>query len=549
MTELTFDDALRLARRWWWILVLLPLVAAVAAYAISTTMTPMYESRATLLIETQQASGSSNYNELLAAERLSRTYSELATTDAVLDETVIRLNDPELDRDTLAEMTSVSAVQDTQLLRVTVRDSEPERAALVANTIAAVFTEQVRAQRTTSGSVDEGPLGENIAEVRDQMNETVARIGTLESSPNLENSAVQTELQQLRTLLSSYQTTYAGLLEIQQRFELAAAESAVQIFLVNPASPQLAPVSPRVPLNVALGMFLGLVLAAGLVVLLGYLDNTVKTAEDVQRITGRAAIGMIPQLESPGQIEPIVNPRSPSTEAYRGLRTNLQFASIGQNIKSLVITSSGPSEGKSTTVMNLGVVLAQSGQRVILIDADLRRPTLHKLGELNNRAGLTNMLIADAGSEVFLYCQKTDIPSLLVVPTGPLPPNPADVLNSPRMGEIINQLKSRADIVLIDTPPLVFSDAQIVSGWTDASLLVTQAGRTRSNDLREVTKSLDQVGSHILGVVINRINFGRAEYRRREYYTTYYNADPETANLGGMPVMPAKKKWFGLTRS
>ena len=549
MTELTFAEAIKLARRWWWILVLLPLIAAVAAYAISSTMTPMYRSQATLLIETQQASGSSNYNELLAAERLSRTYSELATTDVVLDAALESLNDPALDRDALSEMTSVSAVQDTQLLRVSVQDSDPERAALIANTIAAAFTEQVRSQSTADGRTDEGPLAENIAEVRDQIDETVDRIATLESSPDANTSAVQTELQQLRTLLSSYQTTYAGLLEIQQRFELAAAESAVQIFIANPASPQLTPVSPKVPLNMALGTFLGLVLAAGIVVLFGYLDNTVKTAEDVQRLTGRAAIGMIPQLESPGQIEPIVNPRSPSTEAYRGLRTNLQFASMGQSIKSLVITSSGPGEGKSTTVMNLGVVLAQSGQRVILVDADLRRPTLHKIGELNNRAGLTNMLIAEAGSEVFLYCQKTDIPSLLIVPTGPLPPNPADVLNSPRMGEIINQLKSRADIVLIDTPPLVFSDAQIVSGWTDASLLVTQAGRTRSNDLREVAKSLDQVGAHILGVVINRINFGRAEYRRREYYTTYYNADPDTPNLGGMPPMPAKKKWFGLSRS
>lgn len=549
MTELTFAEALKLARRWWWILVLLPLIAAVAAYAISTTMTPMYESRATLLIETQQASGSSNYNELLAAERLSRTYSELATTDAVLDGTLDRLNDPELDRDTLSGMVSVSAVQDTQLLRVSVQDSDPERAALVANTLAAVFTEQVRSQRTGEGAIDDGPLAESIAEVRDQMNETVDRIAVLESGPDANTAAVQTELQQLRTLLSSYQTTYAGLLEIQQRFELAAAETAVQIFVANPASPLLTPVSPRVPLNVALGTFLGMVLAAGIVVLFGYLDNTVKTAEDVQRLTGRAAIGMIPQLESPGQIEPIANPRSASTEAYRGLRTNLQFASIGQSVKSLVITSSGPGEGKSTTAMNLGVVLAQSGQRVILIDADLRRPTLHKLGELNNRAGLTNMLIAEAGSEVFLYCQKTDIPSLLVVPTGPLPPNPADVLNSPRMGEIINQLKARCDIVLIDTPPLVFSDAQIVSGWTDASLLVTQAGRTRSSDLREVTKSLEQVGSYILGVVINRINFGRAEYRRREYYTTYYNADPDTANIGGMPVMPQKRKWFGLSKS
>lgn len=547
MTELTISEAIKLARRWWWILVLLPLVAGGTAYAISSAMTPMYEARSVLLIEASQASAGSNYNDLLAAERLSRTYSELATTDVVLDLTVEQLADPEIDRSVLSGMVTVSAVQETQLLWVTARDSDPDRAAVVANTLADVFTVQVRAQQATDVTSD-GPIADSIAEVRGQIEDTAARIATLETGSNASSASVQTELQQLRTHLNTYQATYAGLLEIQQRFELAAAESAVRVLVADPASPATTPVSPRVAMNIALGMFLGLLLAAGVVVLLGYMDNTVKTAEDVQRITGRAAIGMIPGLESPDQLEPIVFPRSAATEAYRGLRTNLQFASIGQHIKALAFTSSGPGEGKSTTVMNLGVVLAQSGMRVILVDADLRRPTLHKRAGINNRAGLTNMLIAEPGSEVFLYCQKTDIPSLLVVPTGPLPPNPADVLNSPRMGEIVNQLKARADIVLIDTPPLVFSDAQIVSGWADGAMLVTQAGRTRSNDLREVTTALEQVGANIIGVVVNRVNFGRAEYRRREYYTTYYNADYETANSGPLPPATPKRKWFGLSR-
>ncbi len=548
MTELTISEAIKLARRWWWILVLLPLIAGVAAYAISSAMTPMYQARTVLLIETSQASSGANYNDLLAAERLSRTYSELATTDVVLDLTVERLADPDIDREALANMVSVAAVQDTQLLSVTARDSDPERAAVVANTLSAVFTEQVRAQRS-SDVTSEGPLADSIAEVRGQIEDTANRIAELESSDNANTAPVQTELQQLRTHLNTYQATYAGLLEIQQRFELAVAESAVRVLIADPASPGTTPVSPRTTMNIALGGFLGLILASGVVVLLGYMDNTVKTADDVQRITGRAAIGMIPGLEAPTQIEPLAFPRSAATEAYRGLRTNLQFASIGQHLKALTFTSSGPGEGKSTTVVNLGVVLAQSGLRVILVDADLRRPTLHKRTGINNRAGLTNMLIAEPGSEVFLYCQKTDIPSLLVVPTGPLPPNPADVLNSPRMGEIINQLKARADIVLIDTPPLVFSDAQIVSGWSDGTMLVTQAGRTRSNDLREVTLALEQVGANIIGVVVNRVNFGRAEYRRREYYTTYYNADYDTANSAALAEQQTpKRRWFGLSR-
>ncbi|MBA2453672.1 MAG: capsular biosynthesis protein, partial [Chloroflexia bacterium] len=226
MTELTFAEALKLARRWWWVLMALPLLAAIAAYALSTTMTPMYNARASLLIDATQPSAGSNYNDLLTAERLSRTYSELATTDAVLEETAIRLNS-DLTADDIDDMTSVSAIADTQLLQVAVTDSDPGRAAEIANTLAMVFTEQVQEQRATTGNPGATNISNDIAEVRAQIDGTAVRISELELSPNASSELVQTELRQLRTLLNTYQTTYAGLLEIQQRYALASAESAV----------------------------------------------------------------------------------------------------------------------------------------------------------------------------------------------------------------------------------------------------------------------------------------------------------------------------------
>jgi polysaccharide biosynthesis transport protein len=551
MSEITFADALRLARRWWWVLLLCPMLAAGGAYLFSSTITPLYRSEVRLLIDTSQASSTSNYNDLLAAERLTRTYSQLVTTRAVMEETIVRLNG-DTTVDDLREIVEVSTVSDTQLLAIAVTDPDPAAAALIANTIGDVFTEHIRDQRLTAADPEADELTRNIDEVRAQIDETAIRISELEASPFADSEVVQTEIRQLRTLLSTYQTTYGGLLEIRQRLSLSGAESQVRLYVADPATAPNAPVSPRKLINTALAGVLGVVIATGLVVVLGYVDNTVKTPEDVQRLTGKAAIGLIPQLRSPDAIEPIANPRSPATEAYRGLRTNLQFATVGKSAKTFLVTSAGPSEGKSTTVMNLGVVLAQSGQRVILVDADLRRPRLHKLGGLHNRAGLTNMLIADAGSELFLYGQKTDVPSLLVVPTGPLPPNPADVLNSPRMGEIIRQLEARADIVLIDTPPMVFSDAQIVSGLVDGCLVVAQAGKTRASELRSTVEGLNQIGSSIYGIIVNRVNFGRAEYRRYEYYTTYYNVDPETTPLVGGAFGPLTRKrlsWFPIRRA
>jgi non-specific protein-tyrosine kinase len=544
MTEITFADALRLARRWWWVLVLCPILAAGGAYIFSSTITPLYQSEVRLLIDTSQTSSGSNYNDLLAAERLTGTYSELVTTQAVMEETATRL-DGVLTADQLRDLIDVSTVSDTRLLSISVTDADPERAARIANVTGKVFAEQIGQQRLSISNPDDDELSRNIDEVKAQLDEAAVRISTLEARADASTQVVQTEIQQQRILLSTYQSTYGDLLEIRQRLSLAEAEASVRVYVADPAAASDAPVSPRKMLNTALAGMLGLVIGAGLVVVLGYVDNTVKTPEDVQRITGRAAIGLIPQLRSPERIEPIANPRSPATEAYRGLRTNLQFATVGQSTRTLVVTSAGPSEGKSTTVMNLGVVLAQSGQRVILVDADLRRPHLHKLGGLHNRTGLTNMLIAEAGSELFLHGQKTDIPSLVVVPSGPLPPNPADVLNSPRMGEIIKQLEARADIVIIDTPPMVFSDAQILSGLVDGCLVVAQAGKTRSGDLRDTVQALNQIGASIVGIIVNRVNFGRAEYRRYEYYTTYYNVDPDTSPMAGDAPGPVAKRRFG----
>ncbi len=543
MSEITFADALRLARRWWWVLLLCPILAAAGAYLFSSTITPLYQSEVRLLIDTSQTSSSSNYNDLLAAERLTETYGQLVTTQAVMEETVNRLNSGMTVQE-LRDIVEVSTVADTRLLSISATDADPEGAARIANITGEVFTEEIRQQGLTASNPDNDELTRNIDEVKAQLDETAARISELEARPDANTEVVQTEVRQLRTLLGTYQTTYGALLEIRQRLSLAEAETNVRVYVADPAIASTTPVSPRKMLNTALAGMLGLVIASGLVIVLGYLDNTVKTPEDVQRLTGRAAIGLIPQLRSPEQIEPIANPRSPATEAYRGLRTNLQFATVGQSIKTLLVTSAGPSEGKSTTVMNLGVVLAQSGQRVILVDADLRRPRLHKLGGLHNRTGLTNMLIADAGSELFLHGQKTDIPSLVIVPSGPLPPNPADVLNSPRMGEIIKQLAARADIVIVDTPPMVFSDAQILSGMVDGCLLVAQAGKTRSGDFRDTVQALNQIGASLIGIVVNKVNFGRAEYRRYEYYTTYYNVDPDTSPMLGDAPIPAAKRRF-----
>lgn len=196
------------------------------------------------------------------------------------------------------------------------------------------------------------------------------------------------------------------------------------------------------------------------------------------------------------------DPRSPAAEAYRTLRTNLQFSSLDKPLHTLLATSSAPDEGKSTTLANLAVTIAQSEQRVILVDCDLRRPTLHALFELPNEAGLTSMILSPEDAPIPL--QETGVPGLSLLTSGPLPPRPADILGSRRMEAVIARLRAEADIVLFDTPPVVaVTDAAVLATRVDGVLLVFQAGKTSRDRARQARQILEKVKANIVGVVLN----------------------------------------------
>ena len=196
------------------------------------------------------------------------------------------------------------------------------------------------------------------------------------------------------------------------------------------------------------------------------------------------------------------DPRSPAAEAYRTLRTNIQFSSLDKPLRTLLATSTAPDEGKSTTIANLAVTIAQAEQRVILVDCDLRRPTLHSLFDLPNEVGLTTMILAAEDAETPL--QETSVPGLSLLTSGPLPPRPADILGSRRMEAVIARLRSEADIVLFDTPPVVaVTDAAVLATRVDGVLLVFQAGRTSRERGRQARQILEKVKANIIGVVLN----------------------------------------------
>ncbi len=211
----------------------------------------------------------------------------------------------------------------------------------------------------------------------------------------------------------------------------------------------------------------------------------------------------------------ITNPRSPISEAYRSLRTNLEFSSLDRPLKTMVVTSAGPEEGKSTTLANLAVTLAQAEKKVILVDCDLRRPSQHEIFEVGNSLGLTSMVVDE---EAFRNppLQETPVPNLKLLPSGPLPPNPSELLGSRRMEEIIATLREKADLVLFDAPPIIaVTDAAVLASKVDGVLLVIRAGTTKRDHAQRAKALLEKVNARLVGAVLNNV---RMDISLHRYY-------------------------------
>ncbi len=312
------------------------------------------------------------------------------------------------------------------------------------------------------------------------------------------------------------------------------------VSIVEPAVTPGSPVRPRTTLNSLLGALAGLFLAGVLALAYEYLDDTVKTPEDVEAATGLPTLGGVsrfPRTRTDAQGLVVASPnRSAAAEAYRVLRTNLRFSMI--DAQTVLVSSASPEEGKSTTVANLAVAIAQTGQRVIVVDSDLRRPFLHRLFELSNAAGLTSTLLS-GDVDLSRFLQPTGFKNLQVLTSGPLPPNPSELLSSRRMDAAVATLRRAADIVLFDSPPaLAVADASILAAKVDGTLLVVDAGRTRAVAAHRAAEALGRSKTKPLGATLNKLR----ERGRGYYYTHYYSSEDGSKNGHRRLRLPWGKK-------
>ncbi|MCL5961933.1 MAG: polysaccharide biosynthesis tyrosine autokinase [Chloroflexi bacterium] len=520
-------------RKWFWLMALGMILAGGTSYAVSKSLTPIYAATVTLQVNQVQNPGVAGYNDILLSERLTKTYSELIRKRPVLDEAIrqLQLN---LTYEFLATQVNVSSVRDTQLIQVTVQNPQPQQAADIANKIAEVFiAETAEAQGGQVSSAREG-LRQQITTVTNEIRNTASDIERLRSGGDQRTSEVRAaEEARLQSTLSQYQLLYSQLVKNEQDLALAEARTGGGVRVADPAVAPIDPTQPKVLLNTLLAGIVGLLLAIGVAFLIEYLDDTVKTSEDLEQATSLPTLGtarVFPVERNGKEQNPSLiasNPRLHFGEAYRTLRTNLQFATLNHKCEAVLVTSAGPGEGKSFTISNLAVVFAQAGKRVLIVDSDIRRPTLHKYFNVSNEIGLTNLLLADDQSRVNPFVQRTGYSGLRLLASGPLPPNPSELLSSPQMARAVAALKEEADIVLFDSPPvLAVSDAAILSALVDGVMLVVGAGQSRVKAIAQAKEAISLPGVVVLGTVLNRVKAGGDGY----YYYKYHYGHQKAHN-------------------
>ncbi|KAA3616684.1 MAG: hypothetical protein DWQ05_13215 [Calditrichaeota bacterium] len=377
-------------------------------------------------------------------------------------------------------------------------------------------------------------------EIRTLKARSVALKGIVDTySKKLEKLPAKTlRLARLARTKSVDEKLYYMMKEKYEESRISMAGQIGKVRIIDRAVEPGSPISPKKRQNLMLGMLFGLGLGFAIAISLEYLDKTVRTVEDIERLN-LPFVGTIPHIdvESSGGLSSLLpngngknadfqarmialnRPKSPISEAYRIIRTNLQYSQADGNLKTILITSPGPGEGKSTTTINLGITLANMGLKTLIIDADLRRPVVHNFFKFDKKPGLTNLLATESAADDVI--KTLDIDNLHILTSGVMPPNPSELLGSVRMRNLLESLKSQFDIILLDSPPIIaVTDALIVASEVDGVLLINKSGKSQIEGVKRADQLLKTARARFLGVVLNDV---RAENMYGSYYYYYSN--------------------------
>jgi succinoglycan biosynthesis transport protein ExoP len=467
----------RRGRRW---VAAFALLGLGISLAVSLTATKQYAATAQLLVQSAGNLGLESGSGQVPTSTEVQTELQLVTSAQVQSQVRAQFGS--------APGVSVSEVGQTNVIALTAVSPEPARAAQIANAYASAFVSWSTTTSISSLTVAEGQLTK-------QINAIGKEIGKLPSS-----SAAQV------TALSNQQAVLKGQLA---QLQVAGATASTGLELVTPAAVPTSPSSPKPLEDALLGLLAGLILGIGAAFLRDNLDDTLTAGEAVERVTGSPVLATVPMVTAwRKSANPVVisvsEPTSPPAEAYRSLRTSLQFVRSDGAVRTILVTSPSAGDGKTATVVNLGAVFTQAGARVVLVSCDLRRPGLGQFFAPTGHAELSSVLSGEQPLDRALS-PVPSVDGLWTLGSREVAANPTELLGTERMRSLVDDLGKRFDIVLIDSPPVLpVADALILSGYADAVLLVVAAGSTRRAELRRAAEKLAQAGAPVVGAVLNK---------------------------------------------
>ncbi len=532
-----------LRARKWTILVAIALVTG-SVLAFSFVQTPLYTSDVRVFVEALPDDPQS-FNPLIPVDL--NTQAEIVASEAVA--ALVQEQAPTNPSvPTLLEHLSVVPEGETQILRISYTSPNPRLAQENAQAFATQYL-RIRRQRSLEDiSRAQKAVESRIQSTSEQLTRVTADLAEAEQRGNV-------------ALLSSYETQRSTLIArlgvLQQQLDdiqSQRADSSDTGEIIEPAAVPRFPSSPRHARNGILGLLLGSALGVGLAFLRERLDDRFKERADVERALESPVLATVPRYPASKKGQPALvslsNASVAAAESYRSLRTNLQFITAQRGIKSVLITSPSESEGKTSTLANLGTLLAQTGRRVILVSSDLRRPALGRyfdVAEDTDLVGLSNWLAAEKTNPADIILDP-GIPNMRLIPSGPLPPNPAELLNSRRLAELVTILEENADVVLFDSPPiLAVADAGEIAPLLGGTVLVVNAESTHRSAAIHARTELERTGGTLLGSVFNAFDPSSSAYYTSSSYG-YYEAAAASAVNGGTKVGDKPKKRRFLSR-
>ena len=506
-------DYVSVVRRRKWLIVLSALVVVGSALAVSSIEDPVYEGSARLLLQRESAFDARGAVEPTLVE----TEIQIIQSEPVREAVRARLGS--------APAVTALGVGGTTVIEVRAQSTNPSRAALITNTYVESYIGFRRQQAIDSLAALGQEVQLKVDALQKDIDELAGRIGAI---PACTGTNPPPSCSERESLQKDRDAKVAQLVPFRQRLDqlqvdLSLKSGGAQI--VTRAATPTEPIRPRPVRNGLIGLGVGLMFGVALAFVFEHLDDSIKTKDDFERVTRDVPVlGIIPLVGSfkKGEAYTVAkaDPNSAAAEAYRTLRTSIQFVGVNRALRTLQITSPSASEGKSTTAANLAVTLARAGRRVIVASCDLRRPRVHDFFGMSNSTGFTSVLLGEAP----LNAAIKPVPGeerLQMLAAGPLPPNPSELLSSRRTGEVFGILREHADIVIVDCPPVLpVTDAAVLSSRVDATLLVITMGSTTRKQLSRALEILHQVDAPIIGAVLNGASTETA-YGYADYYYRY----------------------------